>query len=75
MKITGTSSYIIVEFDKKTVRIQGERLVNGFLAYSDTINNWEPPYDHLIIDCHTKREIINAVLNESKSSLFKIEFD
>lgn len=75
MKITGTSSYITVEIDNKIVKIQGEMLVNGFLAYSDTIKHWEPPYEHLIIDCQSKREIIDAVMNESKGSHFKIEFD
>lgn len=37
MKITGTSSYIEVELDGKIVKIEGEILVGGFVAYKDTI--------------------------------------
>jgi hypothetical protein len=47
MKITGTSSYILVEFDHRTVRISGE-LTNSpaFYAYLDSIKNWEPPFQN-----------------------------
>ena len=47
MKITGTSSYIKVEIDNKMVKIKGEMIVGGFLAYSDSIKNWESPHDNL----------------------------
>jgi len=75
MKITGTSSYIKVEFDNKIVKIQGEMMVNGFLAYSDTIKNWEPPFEHIIIDKVTKTKLIKAIIDETKDSKFKIEFE
>jgi Immunity protein 74 len=75
MKITGTSSYIKVQINDKTVKIEGEMLVNGFLAYSNTIEKWESPYNDLIIDDKTKVEIIKAVINRTSDSNFKIVFD
>lgn len=75
MKITGTSSYIKVEIDNKTLKIQGEMLVGGFLAYSDSIKNWESPHDSISIDDATKSEIIKTVINETKNSKFIIEFE
>ncbi len=75
MKIEGTSSYITVEIDNKTVRIQGEMLVNGFLAYVDTIKHWEPPYQRIEIDENTKAKIIRDVIDETKNSNFVIRFE
>ncbi|WP_226537385.1 Imm74 family immunity protein [Fictibacillus halophilus] len=77
MKITGTSSFIIVQINDKTVKIEGEMLVDGFLAYSNTIKKWESPspYNDLIIDDKTKVEIIKAVINRTSNSKFKIVFD
>lgn len=75
MKIHGTSSYITVEFDHRTVKIQGELIVNGFVAYVDTIKHWEPPYDKEEIDENTKAQIIKEIINETKDSNFKILFE
>ncbi|OEF99575.1 hypothetical protein BHF71_08490 [Vulcanibacillus modesticaldus] len=75
MKITGTSSYIEVEIDNKTVKIQGEMIVNGFVAYSDTIIHWEPPHEHLTIDSATKDRIIKKITEYSKKTNFKIVFE
>ena len=44
MKITGTMSYIKVEINGKTVKIEGEKGIGGFIAYKNTIRNWEPPF-------------------------------
>jgi Immunity protein 74 len=75
MKITGTSSYIIVEINNKTVKIEGEMMVGGFLAYSDSIKNWEPPHDDVVIDVFTKNQLIQAIIEKSKTTEIKIEFD
>lgn len=75
MKIKGTSSYITVEIDNKTVKIQGEMLVNGFVAYADTIKHWEPPYQRIEIDENTKAKIIRDVIDETKNSNFVIQFE
>lgn len=75
MKITGTSSYIRVQINDRTVRIDGEMMVGGFLAYSDSIKKWEPPYEHEKIDDQMKQGIVEAVLNETQNSPFKIVFE
>lgn len=36
-KITGTYSSIKIEFDDKIAQFEGELLVNGFLAYVDSL--------------------------------------
>ena len=66
MKITGTMSYIKVEIEGKIVKIQGEMIVGGFVAFKNTIKNWEPPYDN---------EIIDKVTNETKNSHLVITFE
>ncbi|HBF36152.1 MAG TPA: hypothetical protein DDW50_02400 [Firmicutes bacterium] len=75
MKIKGTSSYITVEIDNKTVQIQGEMLVNGFVAYGDTIKHWEPPYQNIEIDETTKAKLIQDIMDETKNSKFVIRFE
>lgn len=75
MQIKGTSSYITVEIDHKTVKIQGEMLGNGFLAFADTIKHWEPPYQNIEIDEATKAKIIQDVMDETKNSKFVIQFE
>lgn len=75
LKITGTSSYIKVEVEGKIVKIQGEMLIDGFVAFKDTITKWEPPHDNISIDEETKEKIIEGVIEETKKSKFKIEFE
>ncbi|OCA85822.1 hypothetical protein A8F94_13195 [Bacillus sp. FJAT-27225] len=74
MKITGTSSYILIEVDNKVIKVQGEMLVNGFAAYADTIKNWEPPHENEVLDSETKQNIIVEAVEYTKNSQFKIEF-
>jgi hypothetical protein len=50
-------------------------IVGGFLAYSDSIKNWESPHDNTAIDDLTKNAIIKAVIAETKNSKFIIEFE
>ena len=45
MKITGTMSYIKVEIDEKVVKIDGEMIVGGFVAFKNTIKKWESPFN------------------------------
>ena len=75
MKITGTSSYIEVEIENKVVKIQGEMIVNGFVAYSNTIAHWEQPYEHILIDREIKERIIKEVTDYSKNLNFRITFE
>ena len=66
--------YIKVEVDGKVAKIQGEMIVNDFVAFKDTIKHWKPPYDTVEIEEKIKQEIINGVINETKDSKFKITF-
>jgi hypothetical protein len=75
MKITGTSSCIKVQINDRTVKIEGEMMVGGFLAYSNTIEKWEPPHDCVFIEAKDKSELIEAIINKTKESSFKIDFD
>lgn len=75
LKITGTSSYIDIEFEGKIVKIQGELLINGFVTYIDSIKNWEPPYHNIEISEDVKDRIISAVFHQTKNSSFKINFE
>jgi hypothetical protein len=75
MKITGTRSYILVEFDHRSVKIAGELTTTPvFYASIKSIKNWEPPYDSIPVSESEKREIVNRVLQEIRSE-FKILFE
>lgn len=75
MKITGTMSYIKVEINGKTVKIEGEKVIGGFIAFKNTIRNWEPPYENEVIDENLKEEIMKRVTNETKNSHLVITFE
>ncbi len=75
MKITGTMSYIKVEIEGKTVKIEGEKVIGGFIAFKNTIKNWEPPYENEIIDEKLKQEIIQKVSDKTKNSHLVITFE
>ena len=75
MKITGTTSYIKVEIDGKVVKIEGEMIVGGFVAFKNTIRNWEPPYESEVIDDKVKKEIVYKVINETQNSHLVIAFE
>ena len=75
MKITGTRSYILVEFDHRTVKIEGELTTPpAFYATISSIKNWENPYDSIPITEEEKKEIIRRILEENNPE-FKIIFE
>lgn len=73
--IGGTNSYIRVELNGRVVKIEGELLANGFLAFKNSIRRWESPHEHELIDEATKDLIVYHVLEESQKKNFKIEFE
>lgn len=75
MKITGTMSYIKVEVDGRIVKIEGEKVIGGFIAFKNTIKNWEPPYENEVIDEKLKHEIISKITYETKNSHLVITFE
>lgn len=77
MKITGTRSYMRVQMDDgRIVKIDGELVVGGFVAESESIKKWEQPAG-IPIDEETKAYIIKKVLEESAkdTSYLKITFE
>lgn len=76
MKITGTRSYILVEFDHRTVKIAGELTTTPvFYAEINSIKNWEAPYNKVAVTEEEKQEIIRRVNEESKAGQVKIIFE
>ncbi|MEG0268471.1 MAG: Imm74 family immunity protein [Carnobacterium sp.] len=75
MKITGTKSYIRIEIDGKTLKIEGEMIVGGFVAYKNSITNWDSPYETQIIDEDTKNEIVQKVIETTKDTHMVISFE
>lgn len=77
MEITGTRSYMRVHMDDgRIVKIDGELVVGGFAAESQSIKEWEHPAG-VPIDEKTKAYIIRKVLEESAkdTSYLKITFE
>jgi hypothetical protein len=75
MRITGTRSYILVEFDSRTVKIAGELTTTpAFYASPGSIKNWESPYEKVEITPDEKREIIERVLAHDNPE-FRIIFE
>jgi len=75
MKITGTSTYINIEIEEKVVRASGEFIRGGFVAYSDSMKEWEPPHQNEEFDESVKLMIINTVTEYCKDKNFKVVFD
>lgn len=76
MKITGLSSHIKVhDFEGKSMVIEGEMIVNGFVAYKSSMTHWEEPNRHLNVSDEDRNRLINAVIEESKNKGFSIEFE
>lgn len=76
MKITGTRSYILVEFDERTVKIQGELTETPvFYAYLNSIKNWESPYGNVAVTEEEKKEMVRRITEENKNDEVKIIFE
>lgn len=76
MKITGTRSYILIEFDYRTVKIAGELTITpAFYAEISSIKNWEKPYDNMAVTEEEKKEIIRRVNEENSKNELKIIFE
>ena len=75
IKFSGTRSYILVEFDHRTVKISGELTSTpAFYASISSIKNWEPPFENIEITDEEKKQIVERVSNEDNGEL-KIIFE
>jgi len=75
MRITGTRSCIMVEYDYRTVKIAGElTTAPAFYADRSSIKKWEPPYDNVEITTEEIALIVNRILEQTNDA-FKIFFE
>ena len=58
MKITETRSNIFVEYEGKTLIIDGEMVINGFYAETNTMR-WKLPFETIPINNELKNKIIS----------------
>lgn len=69
MIIEITRGHIRLQIDNKVVTVRGEALLSGndlpaYVVYSDSIQNWDPPHENVIIDHHLKNKIIEILKTE-----------
>ncbi|ARM72126.1 hypothetical protein LMxysn_0491 [Listeria monocytogenes] len=77
MKITGNSSH--VKFDLENgyaVKADGEMLVGGkFVAFKDSMKNWEPPHENEKLSEKEIQEIIQQVKENTNENTVQISFE
>lgn len=77
MKITGSSSH--VKFDLENgyaVKADGEMLVGGkFVAFKDSMTNWEPPYEDRKLSEDEVQEVIRQVKQNTNENTVQISFE
>lgn len=64
-----TRSHVRLLIDGRTVTVGGEAYLRGygspdFVAYANSFDNWDPPFDGETIDGLTKQRILNAIVGE-----------
>ena len=76
MKISGTKSIITFDYENGYVlKAKGELLTNGsFTAYRSSIQNWEPPYNHIRISQKEIDKLIEEVNSMTTEQTVLIEF-
>ena len=74
MKITGTRSNIFIEYEGKTIVMDGEMVVHVFYAETNTMR-WKPPFESAPISNELKNKIISDAIKETKDKDFKIFFE
>ena len=76
MKISGTSGNIIFDYENGYVlKAEGELLTdNSFLVYRSSIQNWEPPYNHIPITQNEIDKLVEEVDSMMTEQTIQIEF-
>ena len=76
MKISGTRSIITFDYENGYVlKAKGELLTdNSFLVYRSSIQNWEPPYNHIRISQKEIDKLIEEVKSMMTEQTILIEF-
>lgn len=76
MKISGTSGNITFDYENGYVlKAEGELLTdNSFLVYMSSMQNWEPPYNHIRISQNEIDKLIEEVKSMMTEQTIQIEF-
>ena len=76
MKIYGTSGNITFDYENGYVlKAEGELLTdNSFLVYRSSIQNWEPPYNHIPITQNEIDKLVEEVDSMMTEQTIQIEF-
>ena len=76
MKISGTRSIITFDYENGYVlKAEGELLTDGsFIVYRSSIENWEPPYNHIRISQKEIDKLIEEVSSMMTEQTVLIEF-
>ena len=76
MKISGTRSIITFDYENGYVlKAEGELLIDGsFIVYRSSIQNWEPPYNHIPITQNEIDKLVEEVNCMMTEQTIQIEF-
>ena len=76
MKISGTRGNITFEYENGYVlKVEGELLTDGsFIVYRSSIQNWEPPYNHIPITQNEIDKLVEEVNFRMTEQTVLIEF-
>ena len=76
MKISGTRGNITFEYENGYVlKVEGELLTDGsFIVYRSSIQNWEPPYNHIPITQNEIDKLVEEVNSMMTEQTIQIEF-
>ena len=76
MKISGTRSIITFDYENGYVlKAEGELLTGGsFIVYRSSIQNWDPPYNHIPITQNEIDKLVEEVYCMMTEQTIQIEF-
>lgn len=74
VKITGTNSYIILDYNGRKIKVEGEMIVGGFVAEKNTMKRYEPPFENELVTEEVKEKYIQEALKKTKGSHMVIQF-
>jgi hypothetical protein len=76
MKISGTSGNVTFDYENGYVlKAEGELLtVGSFIVYRSSIQNWEPPYNHIPITQNEIDKLVEEVNSMMTEQTIQIEF-
>lgn len=74
MKITGTSSYIILDIDGWKIKVEGEMVIGGFYAEIKSMQQFEPPHEKTPLTDEIKQKYIDEAIKKTAGSHMVIHF-